>query len=402
MLRVAIIGAGGYALEHHEAIRKLEVTGEFVLVATCDPDPTRLAAAAERFAFAERNVQTFGDYRSMLDAAGDQLDLVTVPTPPNLHAEMHAACVERDIACYLEKPPTLDPDELEDMVALDARATTPTNVGFNFIIEPERRLLKQRILSREFGRIQEVSYFGLWPRNDTYYTRAPWAGKVSLDGRLVLDTIVGNAMAHYTHNVLFWAGSEMDAWANPVAVRAELYRARDIEGPDAMFIEAELESGALLRIGATHACSGEHRHGERVILDHAEIEYFVGSHATVRYHDGRTEDIKLRGGNLLSQNLSAYARVIRGETSRTVTSLADSKPFVRLHALAFAASPIASIAEASIDRRNGCVAIDGVDAAIMRFVDEGYFPTDQKVAWAAAGGAATDIGDLRARLISSS
>ena len=51
---------------------------------------------------------------------------------------MHKAIVARGLACYLEKPPTLWPDELAQMIATDADARFATNVGFNFTIEPAR------------------------------------------------------------------------------------------------------------------------------------------------------------------------------------------------------------------------------------------------------------------------
>src|SRR5690348_217966 len=114
-LRTAIIGMGGFAGSHHEAIRGLEKEGECRLIATCDPKLEAFQDAMQRWEVTARGVQTFPDYVQLLDACRDQLDLVTIPTPVPLHAPMHRAVVEAGLACYLEKPPTLDYAELDRM-----------------------------------------------------------------------------------------------------------------------------------------------------------------------------------------------------------------------------------------------------------------------------------------------
>src|SRR5690606_28291972 len=42
-IRVGIIGMGGYAARHHEALLQLENAGEARLVCTCDPAPSKFA-----------------------------------------------------------------------------------------------------------------------------------------------------------------------------------------------------------------------------------------------------------------------------------------------------------------------------------------------------------------------
>ena len=46
------------------------------------------------------------------------------------------------------------------------------------------------------------------------------------DGRVVLDSCLGNALAHFVHNMLFWIGGpELLSWAQIAAVRAEVEHA---------------------------------------------------------------------------------------------------------------------------------------------------------------------------------
>ena len=291
-VRIGIIGLGGFAGSHHRAIAQLEERGEAKLVCTCDPRVEAFAVEQHTWRFAERGVRVFPDYRAMLDACHRGLDYVVVPTPINLHAEMHAAATALGLPVYLEKPPTLDYAELERMIAADARARKPAVVGFNFIIERPRLALKTRLLAGEFGAVRGATLSALWPRPASYFARNNWAGRLLMDGRVVLDSCLGNAMAHFVHNLLFWSGGpELFSWAQPAAVRAELYRAHAIEGADTFFVEADTTAGVTMRFALSHACAGTGSHLEMILCDKAVIRYAVGRQLEVRWTDGRVERI---------------------------------------------------------------------------------------------------------------
>jgi predicted dehydrogenase len=153
-IRIGIVGLGGFAASHHQVIARLEERGHARLVCTCDPDPDRYGGEQANLRFVSRGVQVFRDYRAMLDACHRQLDLVVIPTPIQLHADMHAAATAHGLPTYLEKPPTLDYAELERMIQADARAHHASHVGFNFIIEKRRLALKERLLAGEFGAVR--------------------------------------------------------------------------------------------------------------------------------------------------------------------------------------------------------------------------------------------------------
>jgi predicted dehydrogenase len=338
-LRIGIIGMGGFAGSHHRAVLRLEERGHARLVATCDPHADAFAVEQREWHLASRGVRVFHDYRALLDACHAQLDLVVVPTPIQLHAEMHAAAVSLGLPVYLEKPPTLDYAELERMIAADSRARRQSFVGFNFIIERHRLALKERLLAGEFGALRGATLTALWPRPGSYFSRNQWAGRLRIDGRIVLDSCFGNAMAHFVHNLLFWAGGAgLFSWAQLAAVRAELYRAHAIEGADTFFVEADSTLGVTLRFATTHACSGASSHCEMVLCEKAVIRYSVGSHCEVRWNDGRVERTPLEPFDALSENHLEYYRYLRGEGERPATSLADCRPFVALNDLAHISS----------------------------------------------------------------
>jgi len=400
-VRVGIIGMGGFAESHHRAVHTLEGQGSCRLVTGCDPHPESFGQLVAELAFETRGIRVYDDYIQMLEQERGALEVVTIPAPLPLHAEMHAACVARGLAVYLEKPPTLDYTELERMIAIDQAASTLTAVGFNYIVQPARRALKERILSGEFGAVRRVCFSGLWPRPPSYYERTFWAGKLVHDGRLVLDSCMGNAMAHHVHNVLHWAGQgSLDTWAGVADVSAELYRAHAIESFDTAFVKAATSDGVELRLALSHACDGESRHSEWIICDDATVVCDARSPWRIDHRDGRREHVEVNADDLLAANLMAYFSYVRREVERPLTSLADSRPFVELCDLAFIAAgrihqvPEAALARAA-DREDAYIAISDLGDVLDRYFADDLFPSEQEVVWGEEGGRATPEDLLR-------
>jgi len=338
-LRIGIVGMGGFAGSHHRAIAQLEERGHARLVCTCDPKPAAFAVEQRDWRLGARDVRVFADYRAMLAACHGELDLVIVPTPIQLHAEMHAAATARGLPVYLEKPPTLDYAELERMIAVDTQARRRAAVGFNFIIERQRLALKERLLAGDFGAVRGATLTAMWPRPASYFSRNNWAGRLLVDGRIVVDSCFGNALAHFVHNLLFWTGGpELFSWAQIAAVRAELYRAHAIEGADTFFVETDSPSGVTSRFALSHACAGLSAHCEMVLCEQAVLCYAVGSHAEIRWSDGRVERTPLEPFDPLLENHLDYFRYLHGESTRPATSLVDSRSFVALNDLAYVSS----------------------------------------------------------------
>jgi len=374
---------GGFAGSHHLAVAKLEERGHARLICTCDPRMSQFEVARANWKFAERGVAVFEDYLTMLNACQAELDLVVIPTPINLHAEMHEAVTARGISAYLEKPPTLDYSELERMIVADRRARKSSLVGFNFIVEKPRLALKERILAGEFGAVRGATLSALWPRPASYFFRNNWAGRLMINGRIVLDSCFGNAMAHFVHNMLFWTGGgELFSWAQVAAVRAELYRAHAIEGADTFFVEADTASGITLRFALSHACAGPSIHSETVLCEDALLTYVVGQQAEIRWTDGSVERIALDPFDGLAENHLDYYRYLRGETPRPATTLTDSVPFVTLNDLAYISSRrIAPIPAARVTgvreekEQKDYLNVSGLAATFDQFLIKGLWPS---------------------------
>lgn len=388
-VRVAIIGLGGFAQLHHRTILALEREGLCRLAATCDPAADRFGDFCAEMEFIRRNVAVHKDYRTLLAAHAAELELVTIPTPIQLHAEMHRAVVEAGLTAYLEKPPSLDPDEFDRMLAVDCRAPRPTIVGFQMISEPARRDLKRRLVNGEFGRVRRVSFIGLWPRSNQYFRRNTWAGRLMLEDHLVLDSCFGNAMAHYLNNCCHWAADDaVDAWRSVESLEAELYRAHPIEGPDTLFARGRFQGGAELRLALTHACAGASQQREVVECERATLEFLRPDRIHIR-RPGVEPEILARPApdpwNCAFRDALAY---VSGRSPRPGQILPETTPFVRLNALIYlAARSIRTLAPPHVAVSRGAkgdifVAIENITETAESFLRDGRFPTEMGLPWA--------------------
>jgi predicted dehydrogenase len=172
MLRVALIGCGYFARFHREAWSRLDGAE---LVALCDRDEARLAAAAAE----HRTARTFADAGAMLDAV--RPDLVDIATPPQTHLQLVRAAMERGIPAICQKPLAPTYAEAVEIVELAERAGATLAVHENFRFMPwfaeARRLAEAGVL----GRLLAIS-FRLRPGDgqgpDAYLSRQPYFQKM--------------------------------------------------------------------------------------------------------------------------------------------------------------------------------------------------------------------------------
>src|SRR5690349_8626218 len=94
-LRVGVIGTGFGSLVQIPAFQR---TPGVDVVAVASGHEARARQVATRFGLAA----AYGDYRQML--AEQELDLVSIVTPPYLHHEMALAAFERGFNVLCEKP----------------------------------------------------------------------------------------------------------------------------------------------------------------------------------------------------------------------------------------------------------------------------------------------------------
>lgn len=388
-LRTAIAGIGGFAAAHHGIFAELEERGLARVVATCDPALDRLAEICQSRGFVRRGIRTYKGFDEMLHGHCGELDLGVVATPIGCHAPMHEALVRARLACYLEKPPTLDPEELRRMLAIEENAVVPTNVGFSFVHLPERHALKRRMLGAEFGALRTMSFLGLSQRAPSYFQRNNWAGKLMLGENLLLDSCLGNAMAHFVNNLLFFGNQDdRQQWSRPVEMASELYRANPIEGPDTIFAICRLDSGVELRLAATHACPNPSPILEEVMeFERATVTIRSANQVTIQRPGSPIERFSISGASL-DQSVCCYLDFLRGRSARPAQTLRDCLGFVETNALFYlAAGQIHELPASALlqEQAESAIVLPDIERAGRLLVADAVLPSQAGYSWARPG-----------------
>jgi len=156
-LNVACFGVGGRGWDNTQA-----VSGENV-VALCDPDEERAAAARAAFP----DAPFYADYRELLDAHGERLDAAVVSTPDHMHAPIALAAMRRGLHCYCEKPLTWSIEEARAMASVAREKGLATQMGNQGTAQDGFRAGVQALRAGALGRVSEVHIWTnrpVWPQ----------------------------------------------------------------------------------------------------------------------------------------------------------------------------------------------------------------------------------------------
>ncbi len=146
-LHIAFVGCGGIAYNQH-AKAVLSCPDQFRVVAVCDPSRAHAEKLAERFG---SDTAVFETMESMHDGVGTELDGVILTTPHDAHLPGGLFFLERGIPVLIEKPVTLNLEELRQLQAKE-RPGAFVQVGQMQRFDPEAWWLRDFVQSRErFG-----------------------------------------------------------------------------------------------------------------------------------------------------------------------------------------------------------------------------------------------------------
>lgn len=146
--RIAVIGAGWWATYTH--IPALLERPDATLVALCDADPGRLAAAAR----AAGEPRTYTSHRALLDA--EQLDGVIIATSHASHYAIARDCLARGLHVMVEKPLTLRAREARELAELAAAHGRELIVGYPYHYAPHVLAARAAVVTGSLGAVQYV------------------------------------------------------------------------------------------------------------------------------------------------------------------------------------------------------------------------------------------------------
>jgi predicted dehydrogenase len=250
MAGVAIVGTGVIAGFHARALAAQG--GRARLVAATDVDAAKLAAYRSEWSVPA----VYPSLEALLD--DEEPDLVTLCTPPGLHAAQAVACLSRGVPVLCEKPPALSLAELDRIAAAATDASFSTVFQHRFGSGAAR--LRGLVGDPRLGRPMTAVCHTLWFRPDEYFA-VPWRGNWEVEGG-------GPTMGHGIHQFDLLL-SVLGEWQEVVAVAAR--RARPTATEDLSCAIVTFADGVVATVVNSLVSPRERSH-LRFDFEHATVE----------------------------------------------------------------------------------------------------------------------------------
>lgn len=248
---IVLVGIGGMGSVYLAALLENREKRSFRLAGAVDPQPGKCPQLAELQA---SNVPVFERLEEFYER--HRADLAVVASPIHFHCAQTGLALSHGSYVLCEKPAAATIQEVFRMKEAESQAGRWVAVGFQWSFSNAIQALKEDIRAGLYGRPRRLKCLYLWPRDEAYYRRNDWAGKLrNGEGRWVLDSPVNNAMAHDLHNMLYVLGQERETSARPVEVETDLYRAHEIENFDTAAVRLFTSDGVEILFYVSHAAS---------------------------------------------------------------------------------------------------------------------------------------------------
>ncbi len=381
--RMAVVGMGGFARTYHGDIKRVEQAGLGRQVAQVAILIDQRNFADELASMQRRGVRVFTSLRQMLAAMRTEIDVVCLPTGIPLHRPMTIAALEAGCNVLVEKPAAGSIQDVDAMLAAEARSPGFCAVGYQHVYSPDYRRIKEWVCSGKLGRVRQIRAFGCWPRDPAYYERNAWAGKLAVGDTWVLDAPHNNALAHAVNTMCLMASAEEGKALQPIMVQAELYRANAIESADTVCMRVQTDEEVEVFFAVSHCAEKKVDPVYIVSGEKGEIELKYNGDMTVRWADGgqehyaATADERLVFTNVLATIAGEAELLCPLELTRSQTLCTCGT---------FESAPIRDIPEALQKvEEGGRIAVDGMTDLIVRAWQEAALFSELDVAWASGG-----------------
>lgn len=261
-LRIGMIGCGFMGRAHSNAYRKVgnffDLEHECVLQAACARNKRNVTAFAAQWGYA--SVET--DWRQLL--ARDDIDLVDICVPNDLHAVIATAAAKAGKMILCEKPLAMNGPQGRQMVAAVEKARVPNMVWYNYRRLPAVTLAKQLIDEGKLGRI--FHYRAKFLQDWTISPELPQGGTGlwRLDVKAAGSGVTGDLLAHCIDTAL---------WLNG--------RIEKVSAMTETFIKTRKHNltGKLAKVGIDDACAFLARFGNGSLATFESTRYARGHKA---------------------------------------------------------------------------------------------------------------------------
>ncbi|HZG85402.1 Gfo/Idh/MocA family oxidoreductase [Paenibacillus sp.] len=240
MLNVAIIGAGAISPAHIQAY--LQFPERCKIVAICDIYPEKAKQKVEEFRL---DAEVVADYKQLLSR--DDIDLVSVCTPPYTHAETAIAFLDAGKHVIVEKPMASSLEECDAMNEAAERSGKKLSVVAQNRFTTPMWKLKAVLDTKLMGPIVHTQVDSYWWRGHCYYDLW-WRGTWEKEGG-------GCTLNHAVHHI------DIFQWMNgmPSEITAVMSNTShdNAEVEDLSIAIARYENGALAQITSSVVHHGQ-------------------------------------------------------------------------------------------------------------------------------------------------
>jgi predicted dehydrogenase len=199
---VAVVGCGSIARSHFAGWRRLVEAGQARLVAACDNDPARAAAAAQEYGAAA----AVTDFEELVRRPEVQAIDVCLPHHLHLPAILAAAGAGTHVLC--EKPLVLNLEQAATAVRACRAAGVVLMTANRDRFEPHARVVRQIVASGMLGTVNLVLERHMLHKNVLVQ-----AAHNNMGWKLGRATSGGGALhrdgVYYIDSLRFWAGSDV-------------------------------------------------------------------------------------------------------------------------------------------------------------------------------------------------
>jgi predicted dehydrogenase len=263
--------------------------------------------------------------------ARTDVDLVSVHSPPFLHASHVRAALAAEKAVLCDKPFATNAGEAAELVAEAAAAEVVALCNFEFRFHPVRRLLRELVRTDALGPIEHVHWTHISAGSRVPLRRYGWLFDRDRGGGWI------GAWGSHAVDTLRWCFGEVVAVdAQPridVAERPDDHgELHTCTAEDGLTATLRLEPGTTVAIDSTFAASASIAPRLTVLGAGATCEVIGDTRVVVRRGDGTHEDLTAKSGAAASDHheepMHRFAEAVRdvvtsGEVPPGVPTFAD-------------------------------------------------------------------------------
>lgn len=239
-IRIGLIGTGFARSVQLPAFR---ATPGADVIAICSAHREKAEAAAKEFGI----LHACTDYRELLKL--EELDLVSIVTPPHLHHPMALAAIEAGVQVLLEKPMALDLAEAREIYQRAQAAGIIHLIDHELRFSPTRRKFKELVDQGFLGRLYHVALSQAAGRRADPKQPWDWWSDASKGGGLL-----GAVGSHQIDQLRWWFGEieeasgHLETFVRERPLAGTGGKTRLVETDDFCAFQVRLADGALATV----------------------------------------------------------------------------------------------------------------------------------------------------------